>query len=465
MTSLAAALLLAVTTRADLVAHWSLNEPDGSTTVLDSASDFDMTAQNGVPALGAAGANADTGTASEFTNTHYWVTSANDVFQTNAFSVTFWFKVNTIATGYRTVLGSRYADKNGWMVYLNGTLQFWISNGGSGWNQLTAAVDTTDGPWYFVVCTWNDSADSQRLSVTQAGASWTPYSTRTTTNSIPMHANPANRRLALGARADGGAPLAADGNSIVVDDMRYYDHALTEEEAWRLYWNRFEVAPILHWRLDEPSGATTAIDARDRFDGTPTNATTFGETGVSGGAAGFTGRSARIYRPLEGGLILPYSYTVSLWFKDNNTSQNYNCLTETGNGNAGWRWYYDSRDANERFEPWHWNGATWSKPSYAPLGGNQWFHFAATYDAASSNHVLYVDGTEVNSATNDYVPGTIGSFTAGGRSNDDTYGVVDGSIDDVQLYPMALTAEQINWLYRNPGLSTDAPLGCIFTIR
>jgi hypothetical protein len=72
---------------------------------------------------------------------------------------------------------------------------------------------------------------------------------------------------------------------------------------------------------------------------------------------------------------------------------------------------------------------------------------------------LYIDGVLNADLTGVGVPAAIHSefgtpFNIG-RLHDSTVHSFTGGIDDVQLYSVALTAEQIAFLFNNPGLSVD----------
>lgn len=96
-----------------------------------------------------------------------------------------------------------------------------------------------------------------------------------------------------------------------------------------------------------------------------------------------------------------------------------------------------------------------------------WYHVAGILDTGlSSSHLkLYVDGSNVSSATQQ---GTIGSslnyLTIGANNNSNPYSATeffDGKVADVRIYNRAITANELEAIRLSNGANWSVP-GCIF---
>ena len=91
--------------------------------------------------------------------------------------------------------------------------------------------------------------------------------------------------------------------------------------------------------------------------------------------------------------------------------------------------------------------ATYSVSGPSMVIDNQWHLLTGVYD--SSNVILYLDGSSVNStpAPGVTMSSTAYSFEIGGNTNGNTYHYFNGSIDDVRVYDRALSATEVVNLY------------------
>jgi len=108
----------------------------------------------------------------------------------------------------------------------------------------------------------------------------------------------------------------------------------------------------------------------------------------------------------------------------------------------------------------------WKTPSNSASFGS-WYHFAVTYDSASTSNLptFYVNGalvaTTVQAAPSGTQPSNAGTGYIGNRAAADRY--FNGLIDDLRIYNRALSASEINSLYignqTGTGLGTQTLTG------
>ena len=233
--------------------------------------------------------------------------------------------------------------------------------------------------------------------------------------------------------------------------------------------------PVAYWRLDEPDGSTTAVDAAGSFDGTytPGNGTiTYAvATGIpyeTDKAVSVTGGACvAIPWALE---LNPYGpFTAEAWFEPASLATNsldYRTVYSSmgpgpgGSGPNGWLLYQqpDNTFAWVLFnQGWL---STFMGDPVDVVEANTWYHMALTFDGALFH--IYVNGhLSASQAYDAFIPNQDGAAELGYRS-DDGWNPFDGTLDDVAFYNKALTLEQVQAHYRplcawaSPGPATTS---------
>ena len=199
-----------------------------------------------------------------------------------------------------------------------------------------------------------------------------------------------------------------------------------------------------YWRLDESSGtAFDAIGADDLNVGSGVSRPTAGAlAGDSDTAASFdgSGNGLAAERTAASG---PNTFSIEAWFKTTSTSGGK--LVGFGNANSGDSSNYDrhiymDESGTVRFGVWIGSAATVQTPSGQNDG--RWHHVVAELSPAGL--AMYLDGTAVDRST----AATAGQAYSGyWRIGGDTSwagdNYFDGQIDDVAIYPAALTDAQV----------------------
>ncbi len=225
-------------------------------------------------------------------------------------------------------------------------------------------------------------------------------------------------------------------------------------------WDVSNLTPLAHWKLDETLGTVAADSSGNGNDGTLLGRPVWKPTGGwLGGALDLNGRTdyVRVVRP-KGFNFAPNSFSASAWVYPREPRGRWQAILEydrdSVNGNRFGLWL----DNEARFHfrvgqnTWH------SAQSLAP---NQWYHLAATFDAATKAMKLYVNGVLDGTATyqNGFVTPTSATLILGARgSADDEF--LNGLLDDVRVYGAALTAEDVLMLSgagRNDGAVMGQP--------
>lgn len=225
-----------------------------------------------------------------------------------------------------------------------------------------------------------------------------------------------------------------------------------------------------YWPLDDISGGT-AVESTGGFNGTYVNspAATSGQVGL--GRSFVPASLQHVSIPHDARYNLS-DYTLATWVFSNTPSDgsaidiSNKIIDKDRNFTMNWDHQFIGGVSCE-----HNDGVSWiNTAGTAPpaLNAGQWYHIACTYDADSSDYILYVDGVAVN--TNGTAPApltdtdniAIGSLHHGGSD------FFEGTIDDVRIYNRTLSpaeiAEIYNWgsaggsLCQNPARPTGTLL-------
>ena len=165
--------LLAVL-RADVVFHWTLDDPEGAATVTDPISGHVGTVGDGV-IFGVEGAHAGTGTAAEFTGTGGIQAEWSEGLNPESFTLALWAKSEGGAGAWNSPVTSRHDLFNegeasqGYLIYDNnpsGVWTFWSGNGEEAGNwQVLDGPEVKLGEWQHVAITYDDATEIKRLYI------------------------------------------------------------------------------------------------------------------------------------------------------------------------------------------------------------------------------------------------------------------------------------------------------------
>ena len=238
------------------------------------------------------------------------------------------------------------------------------------------------------------------------------------------------------------------GNSYfagTLDEVRIYDRALSDAEVMQLSDQRTgDLASGLlgHWNLDEGTGTTAGDSSVNGYTGTVLGTATWGTGQVLGGLA-FDGLTTAIDVGTAPLLDAPQVLTLAAWI-------NHPAAT-------GWHSIIDKRDATQDGYDLYVNTASRlflrvedrTLISPTPVADGTWHHVVGVYDG--NELVLYVDGQEV--ARNTIGARTLNTTNALriGENWSQGNSFFAGNLDEVRVYDRALTAGEVDQLFRFTG--------------
>ncbi|WP_340536699.1 LamG-like jellyroll fold domain-containing protein [Nocardioides sp. GXZ039] len=439
-------------------AYWRLGEPSGAV-AYDWAGANDAAVGSGV-SRGTAGAiSGTTDRATTFDGTSAGTAASPPMTTTANLTVEAWVKTTSNRGGKIVGYGSAASGDSGSYdrhLYLtnDGRAVFGVWTGAT--RVVTSSPGLNDGQWHHVVGVL-DAADGLSLWVDGRRAAADP-----TTRS----AQPFSGRWRIGGDNLGGWPNGPSSNYLAgaIDDVAIYPTSLSRTQIQRHFtdsgrtldvppaptddYGREVVGdePMLYWRLGEAPGATSVADASGNLNPGvfPGGGVTLGAPGALAGttdtAAVFNGASGTIGSTQT--TSNPRAYSEELWFKTTTTQGGK--LIGFGDRQSGTSSNYDRHvymEDSGQLTFGVYTGTTNTTTTADAYNDGQWHHVVATQGADGMR--LYVDGIQVGSNPQTAAQDYTGYWRVGGDSpwNGRTY--FQGTIDEVAVYPKALSAATV----------------------
>jgi len=196
------------------------------------------------------------------------------------------------------------------------------------------------------------------------------------------------------------------------------------------------------WRLDESSGTTAHDSSGNGNDGTLRGDTQWQPgNGQVGGALEFNGSSGYVEIPFSESLrvINQGDFAITAWFKPDAIPTKYRVVFQQADLNGVGRTWLFVHQSNEVRS---YLGGRTTQSGFGKEGGT-WYHGAVVVTEAGANDSIqiYVDGEPAGASRQNSVEDSEGDFYIGCSK---TLGNIwDGLIDDVRVYSLALTQEEI----------------------
>ncbi|MHC4500724.1 MAG: LamG domain-containing protein, partial [Planctomycetota bacterium] len=242
----------------------------------------------------------------------------------------------------------------------------------------------------------------------------------------------------IGCRSN-TSDLAFDGS---IDEVRIYNRALSPEEIEQLY-EESAGGPLSHWKFDEGTGSI-AHDSVGKNHGTIHGATW--TTGKVGGALSFDG-DGDVQTTLNIDQNGSTDITMMAWIYPTNKSTRQQHVVSSDNGGFDW-------SILRRHGKWHAFTGDGAWYSGFREDVDKWQHVAVVFKTGK-DVIFYKNGEGRSKGS---TPSTDPSSNHIAIGNNPGYrSCLVGKIDEVRIYNKALSAEEIQQLYRAAAGTYEKP--------
>jgi len=450
-----------------LVAHWPLDEIVEGTTS-DVIGGYDMEATN---------LNADNvvagkvGNAISFSNADNTLLSrvhgSDDDLPANkhdSFTVSFWSKVQGNGQNDLRVFSESNTEGNNNPLFnigtrnngSDGTIDVYIRN--SGWptvGHIFSTAEPFDGEWHHVVFV----QDNLERSIYVDGV----------LDDLAIPAKPESGWDNLNATTIGGILRGTASHWVtgVIDEVAIWKRALSAEETVLLHNQglpgRAEAGLVAHFPLDSDGdssdGGFKASKVADVTFGTA------GATAATGTSATFNGTSSIVQHDWSADLNPEGSFTLALWARSDGGAGAWHSpvtsrhdLYNEGQASQGYLIYDNNPSGVWTF--WSGNGTVdgnWQILNGPAVNIGEWDHLAIVYDSEAEMKKLYVNGA-LEAESNDIVaPNDTTPLNIGAGQDHGTGFWFKGDLDDLGIWNIALSQEEIQDVMNNGVVPGDGP--------
>ena len=199
---------------------------------------------------------------------------------------------------------------------------------------------------------------------------------------------------------------------------------------------------VSHW--DMSNSGTTVYDVYGANNATAYGGVSFAATnGVSGNGARFANNADKVSAARFSGTG---DFSFCAWVKYSALSTTFDVCLWNGNDSTTSGFGF-SRKPSQRIVRASWGSYNGEVAGFA-LNDNEWYFLSSTYNGSS--HSFYIDGKFQGSANYTVSNFISGTFNLSGILG--SYFYFKGSIDEVRIYNVALTSNEVHTLYLH-----DAP--------
>ncbi len=375
-----------------------------------------------------------------------------------------WFRIDQLTGGTQSLaafIGNTSSESSAdnslyeLAVLSDGTVGFFMENGGGANEQLTTAQSVEVGEWVHLAAVRDTNSKTQTIYINgeQAG-------TRTYTNDAN---GGGNAQLTLGGRfSNGSLDGQLDGQ---MDDIRIWSEARSAEDIRQNYDQQLsgsETNLTAYYRFDDIQNGTVQDETSNNNDGTLGASDTLGDSAAPTVVDAVGGKSLKLdgtddYVRFTDTYDTGTSFTVETWaWTDPDDTGGHvfskDSLGSDTAGAANWeighgRIAYEKNNANSFIiDP--------------ELQAGAWNHYALVVSdqgGGNSEVKIYVNGELIHTATVSTVSVTNGGFLIGRRgfNNDSNF---KGQLDDYRVWNTARTADQIAQNYQKTLAGTETGL-------
>jgi hypothetical protein len=458
------ALLGGVGSQAAVVGEWNFDDQTVNDTVTGVA-------HRGIYRIGNVATNAffstDTHSGEGYSldlttdTSHMYILGGNDGtgwLEPSNFTYSVWVKADSWTAAdnqWNSVFSKQDGAAGGFRLTRTGTTAYtgvdFLGTGAAVARDTVDQVDVADNAWHHLAFTYDGVTSRYYIDGVLRGSAASAYNQAATAHLVVGAWNTAGIRSING----------------LIDDFVVYDTALSAEEIAALF-DPLGAALVGKWTFDDQNmkDTVTTNDHRGIYRSGGVNSeigvySTDTPPGYAGYSLDLSTNTSHMYIFNSETYLPSNSFTYSVFVKTTNwtsaagwdavLSKQVGDLT-TGSG------FRMSRVAGLDYTGVDFLGVTTSGScrdsiDQVNVADSAWHHLAFTYDGTTSNLSYYIDGVLRKSATCGFIPEltkllVVGAWdTAGTRS-------ITGLIDELQIYDIALTAEQIDAI-ANPPLPVE----------
>lgn len=384
-------------------------------------------------------------------------------FTTGGLTMMGWFKINSWQTNGADIFGkgtAYYLEQNAG----TGALNFVTSNLSN--VTLSSTTNVTDGQWRHIAAVW-DGSNKYLYIDGQIDVSAAATGTLPTNNTDVRIGDPSNT---------GSGTFSAE-----VDEIKVYDYGRTVQQ---INWDINRGKPASWWKFDDCSGSTaydaggnaanatlsiggsgTYTSAGNCNSGSTSESWAVGRTGQFNSAIALDGTDDKVITTNTASVRNLNQVTVSAWLYPTAYNANGSSIlfepTNSSNSTARLELVLNS-DGTVTFRGRAPDGdslTTWvTTTRTVPL--NQWSNVVGIFNSVSDTHYVYINKFPTSASVSEAsftdsdpaAPPYIGAISSGSNTYNFT-----GLIDDIRIYPYALTELQVDVLAAGDGAAVFGP--------
>jgi len=429
------------------VAHWKMDKQD-NTYAYDTAGSNDGTLnfnENG--ATSTKWVSGKYGSALQFDGSDDYVSASDSATLdiVGPMTVGAWVKLPVVPDDYDKI-ACKYGDGTHTFFlqfFANRTASFLAKAGGSATESTSVSVLALN-TWYYITGVYDGS--TQKIYINGV--------VEDTDNKTGV-ITPNSADLTMGALTGGGS-YHFNGS---IDDVRIYNYARTQKQIMQdMNVGHPAVGSpvgsyVGYWKFDEGYASTTYDMSISQNNGTLTGGVQWTQSGKFGSAVNIDGINDYISMGNPTSLQLTSDFTISSWINLDNIAASYNrgIVSKFYNTatNRGYRVGVIASSGLLALEASVDGTASVTVASKNAVSTNVWTHVSVAYRASNGEADFYIDGildtVGTGLPTSIYNVGQnfgVGTWDTG--TGDHSF---IGSIDEVKIYPFALTPEEIKQEY------------------